>query len=334
MSKNKKQLLTVAVLILLLAAVLAGYIFLSRDKEEKEKEALETDITLSTPKKEDIRKLQYKTESTDMSFSKEGSGWKYDADKDFPVNDKYMSKMVEDMAGLLATKLVTGECTDLKQYGLDAPQLVVRYADSDGSEKTFAVGAESTIASGCYAYLEDTKTVYIVPSDILNDFAYTKEQMMKTPDAPNIIASNVKSYQLLKGSKTVADKRVEEGDSNATVVYSGLANIVYTGGVSYNDDASMIKKCGLDSPRYTVKIEYYETVAGAGGSETGGADASSKTSGGDTDADKNRKYHSLCLFIGNKSKDGSYYVRVDGTRGIYLLSDTAVQSLLDIGEKK
>ena len=332
MSKNKRQLLTVIILLLLLAAVSAGYAFLSRNKAKEEEEA-DTSIALTSLKNEDIQKLQYKMGKTDMSFSKNDSGWKYDEDKDFPINDNHMSKMVEDMAGISAAKLVTNECTDLKQYGLESPQLTVSFSDNSGSEKKFAVGSESTIAEGCYAHLDDTKKIYIVSSDILEDFQYTKEQMMKVPDAPDIAASNVKSYQLLKGKKTVIDNKVEEGDSDATVVYSGLANIIFTGGVSYKDDASMIKKCGLDNPQYTVKIKYYKMAADSGDEESDDKDVTSESSSEEPDADKNRKYYSLCIFIGDKSTDGSYYVKVDGTQGIYLMSDAAVQSLLDVKSK-
>lgn len=318
MSKNKRQLITVLVLIVLLAAVSVGYFFLSKNKPDTE-EGVES-ITLSTPDNDDIQKLQYKMGNTDMSFTKKGDDWKYDEDDKFPVNTGYLTKMLGDMSGLTATKLVTKESTDLKQYGLDAPQLTVKIADASGAEKTFVVGNESTIASGCYAYLDDTKTIYIVSSELLDDFKYTKEQMMKTPDSPNIIASNVKSYQLLKGNKKIIDNKVKDGDSNATVVYSGLANIIFTGGVSYDDDASMIKKCGLNKPQYTAKIKYYETVP-------------SETAGSETDTGEKRINHTLILYIGDKSNDGSYYVKVDGTEGIYLMSDAAVQSLIEIKDK-
>lgn len=342
MTKKKKQSLTI--LILLAVLILLGGVYLLAGNYQKDKEKKENttkSVSLYKFKESNITKLHYKNSNADITFVKEEDSWKMENDKDFPVDQSKVTTMVGDMAAVTASRVITKNCKDLSEYALDSPSLVVEVTDKNGKTESISYGLESAAAEGCYAYTgENTKEVYVVPSNVTDDFSYTQAQLMKLPDTPEISAQYVTAYEVdkKKGTDfaanydnkkakykdiygwdiTKAYKQTVAGDEDGLqTVFSSLASLEYTEGVVYHATAKEEKQYGISDPKYTVNVRYY-TVKNA--------DDSNSTE----IAEKDKKYHTFKLLVGNMDDtQQNYYVQPSGSKGIYLVSADTIAAIAD-----
>ena len=257
MTKQKKQTITILVLLLLLILLGGAYLFAGnyqKSKEKKESSATKS-VSLYKFKENDITKLHYKNSNANITFVKEKNTWKLENDRDFPVDQSKVKTMVSDMAAVTASRQITKDCNDLSEYALDSPSLVIELTDKNGKTESISYGLESAAAEGCYAYTGDnTKEVYVVPSNVTDDFSYTQAQLMTLPDTPDISAQYVTSYEVdkKKGTNFLAtydnkkakykdiygwditkayDQTVAGDEDGLQTVFSTLSGLEYTEGV-------------------------------------------------------------------------------------------------------
>ncbi len=355
MLKKKKQWLTVLALCVILLALCGIYFFANRYQNQKEKAEKEDadKIVLYSLKKEDLAKIHYKNSKADITFVKEDGKWKLESDKDFPADQSKIETMVESAAEITAQRKVVENCRDLSEYELENPMLQIEVTTQDGQTGKIACGMESIAAEGRYAYSGDSRTIYVVPSSMTDEFDYSRNELMELPELPEINAEYVTAYSTEKKQKTtfhaVYDaKRAkykgiygwdikepysqtvagdQDGLQNA---FAGIAALEFTQGVSYRATKEELKKYGLLSPNNTVHVKYYTVT-----SETGEKDTESPSADAENAEEKikeeDKVYHNLELLIGSKDDTGeNYYVTMAGNPGIYLLSAETVKSIAEI----
>ena len=344
MTKKKKQSLTILVLLVLLIILGGAYLFASQYQKTKEKEEnATTSVSLYKFKESNITRLHYKNSSADITFVKEKNTWKLESDKDFPVDQDKITTMVSDMAAVTASREITKNCKDLSEYALDTPSLVVELTEKNGKTESISYGLESAAAEGCYAYTGDnTKEVYVVPSNVTDDFSYTQAQLMKLPDTPEISAQYVTSYGVSKKKGTdflatydnkkakykdiygwditkAYDQTVAGDEDGLQTVFSSLASLEYTEGVVYHATKKEEKQYGISNPKYTLNVRYY-TVK----------DSDDDSSDSTEIAEKDKTYHTFKLLVGNlDDTQQNYYVQPSGSRGIYLVSADTIASIAE-----
>ena len=156
MSKGKRLI----VLCLLLAALSAGSVALSRYNEERESaqdagaEADENVVEL-----EDIQRIDVAFEGERVSMQREGDAWIDVDDPAFPLDATYPEQMASALAQVTSTRSVTG---DLAEYGLDEPQLTISVTDAAGEVTTLFVGDKNGVTGLYYARLDGSETVYTI----------------------------------------------------------------------------------------------------------------------------------------------------------------------------
>lgn len=345
MSKKKKQTVTILALFVVLFALGVTYIFASKYQKSKEATDTEEESTVLYKLEEDeITKLHFTNEKSDLTFIKDGDDWKLESDTAFPVDQTKLTTMVGDIASVTASRTITNNCTDLSEYELDSPTLSVEVTDKEGTVKTITYGMESVAAEGCYAYTDDEKTIYVVPSNVTSDFDYTQSQFMVVPDAPDVSEEYVTSYAVdkKKGKDFVAtyDKdhakyknvygwdikksysQTVAGDQDGLqAVFAGLSSLEYTEGVLYHATAKELKQYGLSNPGYRLNVRYYTVKS------EDSTDSSTDTS---QIEESDKEYHDFELLVGNMDDlQQNYYVQPSNSKGIYLVSVETINALVD-----
>ncbi len=180
MSKKTQQTVTIIVLCVLLIGAGVGYYALVQHQAAQQKKEAESEenagIELYSLEQSQIEKIYFKSKKAEMTLVKDKK-WKVQGEKDFPLDQNRVEFMLGAVSSLTADKLVTENATDLEQFQLAEPVLLIKFQDSEGNEKTIAVGEESLSGGGRYAYCDDSSTIYIVPTSIYSNFDYTKKEL-------------------------------------------------------------------------------------------------------------------------------------------------------------
>lgn len=353
MSKQKRQLITILSLCLLLVIAGIGYVMASKyqkGKEQADKAEETKEIELYSLQREDITKLRFVNASHEMVLVKEGDIWKDESDAAFPVNQEYVEAMLDDTAAMSATKLVVEHPKDIKQYELETPNYTIELTDKNGESKVLVIGMESAAAEGCYAYVDQADKIYVIPSNITGDFDYTRNQMMEVPEAPEINAEYVTAYSVkpAEGKAFAAgydDKKAEYSDVDGwdisgayakTVpgskealqgLFGGLASMQPSEGVAYQATEKLLKQYGLAKPSYVIEVDYY-TVEGE---KTDGAESPAEATPTPAPEEQKKTEHYYRLSVGAMDDtEENYYVSVDGSEGIYKMPVDTINALTEI----
>lgn len=327
--RKKQQICTITLLCVILAGAAVGCVFADKYKQKKEAAEENTDIELYTLEENDIVKLHYANSSADLTLVKENDVWKLADDEKFPVEQSAAEKMAETVAAMNAKRVVTKECEDLSQYELDEPVLSIAFEDTAGKEYHIYYGMESTVAGGSYAYTDSEKEVYIMDTDMISEFQYTRNQLMQVPELPQPDEDELISYTVKSRSgetfhivfdeedteetdeekdkededKEDADGETEDDKSDlAEELASYLIDLCFEEGVSYEASSEELEKYYLKNPEYVIMICYKAS-----------------------DEEK-----LLQLEIGSLDDSGYYYASCEGEKGIYLLDAETVENLISV----
>lgn len=352
MSKKKRQFFTIIILLVILAVSGISYVLLSKyqakkDKQEAEKTQSEEKITLYSMKEEEITQIHFINSSHEMTLVKDGDLWKDSADPDFPVNQEYAQTMVEETGEMTASQLVVKDPEDLSQYQLDQPQFTVELTNQSGETRKLVIGEESMAAGGCYAYVDQADQIYVIASNITDNFDYTRNEMMEVPEAPTITAEYVTGYKLQSakgrsftakydetGAKfadvdgwdiTGAYKMAVPGSGDALqTLFSGLGSMEATEGVEYRATDKLLKQYGLAEPAYIIDVDY-DTVEGDDTADTTSDDQK------EAEESQTRTAHHYQISVGSHNdQEDQYFVSIDGNDGIYLMSADTIDALVEI----
>lgn len=167
---------------LLIAAVvlagLAGGLYWSNKTEAAKASKPATSDT--TPKilsltDADIKKIDLKKkDGSDTALEKNNAGkWQITAPKPYGVDQDAASQLVSSVASVTSDRVVEDKASDLSQYGLNAPSLVVTVTTKDGKSKKLMIGDDTPTGSGAYVALAGDPRVFTIAS-------YTKTGFDKT----------------------------------------------------------------------------------------------------------------------------------------------------------
>jgi hypothetical protein len=89
----------------------------------------------------------------------EGRAWELTAPVTYPADAQIVKDLVQLLATFPATGVVDENASDIKQYGLDMPTLVVTVTDAKGKKTRLIIGDNSPRAGSAYAMLDGTRRV-------------------------------------------------------------------------------------------------------------------------------------------------------------------------------
>ena len=297
MKKNKTLLILLGFLIILLAAYFALKAW-NRQQAEKDEESDAVVVTQIDPA--EIKAISYDMGDGERAFEKRDGTWIYTPDADFPLDQSVPETIAEDMGQLKADReLVDGD--ELADYGLEEPDYTVTLTEADGTVTEIKFG--NTVDDYYYVSLDDSGTVYTVPSSAADNLSQSLNDMAQFDDYPSIGSGNLKKVVITSGeTSTVYDSENEEQSEDISAIAGGLGMVALSEAADYSVADADRGNYGLDNAsRTTVEVTYTE-------------DNEDKT---------------MTLYIGGEDGDGSRYVMMDDSRIVYLISDEICGNILN-----
>lgn len=151
--------------------------------------------TLFDAQPSDIVELDVKSKDKETDVTRDNGKWKLvKPDQDPNVDQDKIASTVAGVAQLKGTRSVASSSDDLKQFGLDQPQLIVTLKLQTGNAtQTVLFGSRTIDGNGYFAMKQGGSEVAVVASSVPNDligFASTPPKATPTPTAtPTAVAT-------------------------------------------------------------------------------------------------------------------------------------------------
>lgn len=261
MKKQQRLALLLGVLIAVSALTFAVM------KREEHKEIIKnTPATVLEMK--DIDSVSWDYDGSSYAFRKENSGWVYEADEAFPVDEEKMADLLEQFASMGAAFTIE-EVEDYGQYGLTDPVCTITLTQGNRTAE-IRLGDYSQMDSQRYASLGDGN-VYLLSHDPLEEFDTDLSGLIRQdktiPDSvtvENIAVSGGDSYSRDENGVSLDDDDVYFRDSDGAALDTDrvdayvrkLQILELTDYVTYNASEQELKDCYLDTPAKTITVTY------------------------------------------------------------------------------
>lgn len=258
-AKQKKRILSLVVLVVLLAAVVVGYVFVSKmDFEDDTSDAsTSTIVSVVSADVNSISTLSYAAEGGEaLTFIRENGVWYYEADRDFPVKQDLIHTMSTTASSVTASRELTDG--DTGEYGFDKPTLSVSTTYTDGSAYSLTLGATNSFNSSVYLKDQAGK-VYMFLDTLSEDFAYGLNDLIDLDDP----AGDVDINYLVDVTLTDAS-----GAQNVITDTDGMYDSMdsmdkldCTDWVDYAMDDAAFAEYGIDGSSARFAVNYKSAVA-------------------------------------------------------------------------
>jgi hypothetical protein len=150
-------------LYLLAAIVLVAFYLYEDRKEAKQKTADEEAKVLFPLEADQLRSLTLKKEKETIRLEKTSadSDWSIVAPIRAATDSLTLSRLLRTLAELKCERLISESATDLSEFGLDKPSLVVSFR-GEKEEEILALGGQSPMGPSFYATVGNSKKVYLI----------------------------------------------------------------------------------------------------------------------------------------------------------------------------
>ena len=150
-------------LYLFAAIILVSFYLYQTQKEEKEQTAKEEARVIFPVKVDQLRSLTLKREKETIRLEKTDadSDWSIVAPIGAATDRMTLSRLQRSLAELKCERLISESATDLSEFGLDKPSLVVSFR-GEKEEEALTLGGQSPMGPSFYATVGNTRKVYLV----------------------------------------------------------------------------------------------------------------------------------------------------------------------------
>lgn len=321
--KQKRTLLLLAAAAAVLLAVLLAVRAARSQQQKKEAEAAASAAAsgVITDPAASYRELSYFNGSATLSFALDEDGnWYWKDDADFPLDQSYLTKMVNTLSALKPQQTIT-EGDTLEAYGLAEPGRTLTAIAGNGMTTTLALGNTTTDGDSYYMLMNGAQTpVYIISDELAREMDVSIYDMFVLPELSLPAEDQLTSVNISGAADvTLTAIRGEAGaDGKAPVTWrSGGANVTddeqvrgildqilsleLDGCVDYRPSDGAASLCGFDEPDAVVAVRY--------------------TSGGAVET--------LTLTVGARLLDGDgRYVRVNDDETIYRMGADRLDAVM------
>lgn len=261
--RKKHELKIIAALAVLCAVVYAaaaGLLLLGSDKQDPAAEAL----NLPGP----VRTIEISTGGDQFTLTRNFTDWECAERPEVPVNSVMVSIMSTSFNGLEAERIIPAEKVQAADFGLAAPDYVIRAVDAGGVEKTYRIGTFNGLLGQYYVQVEGDEQAYLINKSMMVKLIKNFLNLVDTPNLKDVTASEVKEYLIDNGSQNYrifpegeiyrfeVDGRIYDGDKySADNIFYALKNIDFDNCVTYTADADDLAAYGLNEPDIQVTMD-------------------------------------------------------------------------------
>lgn len=361
MKKKTKHLIVTGVLLVFVIILLLVITNLMKENQEGEKEQK----AVSQTAVKDIEAITYTSESTSgeaVTLIRENDIWYYEADRDFPLDQEYVTNnMVLTAAEATANKTLDNPTDNLEDYGLEDPVVTIILKKITGDEVKMSIGSYNESVEGYYLKVEGEDAIYLVDGQMVfsfdmgiydiadkEDYPYVEEGSFvhvkvekdgQTTEFKGEVEDNAPEYltddYYLEKEKTW--KLAKNGGSfkkgnqeNIKELITKLAILDYARLIDYHADENDLKAFGIDEKAILLTVDYQvldETTA----REVEGSD-------GITEIVCDTLDKQYVLRIGDAlPEDGfhdpEYYVSLEGSDVVYTMTEDSISAIVEMNAK-
>lgn len=323
MNKKAKKIILPIVLVLVLAGLIIGYVFLKKSNEAAnaaENEELNTDITVLSKSPAIPVSISLSNEKDDLSLTYSDEGWYWTDDAEFPLNNEKATAIADALSEFIVKATVENPGSDLSAYGLTEPYLTAKCEFSDGTNYTYTFGIVNSFNKFRYCTVTGDSNVYMIDNtitEILNielDDLFQKE---KTPLIDNtVVADNVSKIVIFTEGGQKSEITDEEGIAD-------LFELIYSLNLSdwedyHADESSMLENYGIGESCTKAEVTYTTEENVENGDGT--------TSNVDVE-------HVYTVYIGHRfeNEDGTsgYFYTMEGSDIVYAANAETVENIME-----
>lgn len=322
---KQKRIALIATLFLVVLGVGGGYYLAKQFRIKKATEAAEkkaeenkteafqiTEFTLA-----DATAVEVKNEHAKMRFEwvytneeKHLGGWVKTGEEDFPTKATAVQAMIGSVCLLSGTTKIAAADVNPSDYGLDAPKVQLKVILKDGTEPEFTIGNQTPYSEGYYLRDEATGDVYVVASDVFHSCNTTVIDMAMSETFPSTSVTSITEVIIaVQGQEPVSYTRTikEDGSSDYPPIFADCTTFVASKVQEYN--CKDFSQYGLDEPYAIVSVLYNDRMADENGEEV---------------------VVPCMMFveIGDKTVSGNYYVRVNDSNYVYIMTQAFVEKFI------
>lgn len=350
--KAIKLIVTLLVLVVLVVGYAAMNIFF---KEEEDTTEEDTSFTVNTEEEDSINKITYTKDGTEIVLMSDEDGeWYTTNDENCPVDSYTVGNMKSALKEITSTREIAPEDVDEEEFGFTDPSRIITFTLTDGTEYTYTLGVLNDVVDKYYFRMNEEESVYLIDSTLYNNFDYDLLGLAEVEEFPSLGNQDIANLTMTVDGKTwyfedakdAAHKKNEDEIPTCVWKYGTDANklskmdtdtsddfitavigLSNSECVSYNMTKKEQKKYGLDDPYLTLTVNYTEMESAESDSEDTSEDDTEEETEEVADAEIIDK--SYTLYVGGTDKEsGEYYVNIKGTKGIYTMNVSKIESLL------
>lgn len=327
---KKKKWIMPAFCLLLLALLVAVYFLLkNQNKESEATENKEDSVIVTNIDADHITEISFKIEEEIYTFEKQEEEWKLEGEGEFPLDSSQIDTLINNVSSLEASRKLEN-LVDLSEYGLEDPKNTISLTTSDEVVTTLNIGNKNSTTSNTYVNLGEKHTAYVVSTNFSSLLPETKMDLAKGEDFPVVTASAITHLSVIQGEKEIILEKEEDSgawkltdeqgqtssaDSDKiSTLESGIAGLQFLKLVDYK--MTNPGKYGLDEPAMILHVKYTETVP---------EDSSEQEEESTVTEEKE-----FILKVGDVNEEGDYYVNLEGSSEVHIMSAESLESMMDI----
>lgn len=276
-----KKSVRLIIIVMIVAALAAAYILvlnINKKSVAEETTAAET-ITIDTYDADSIKKITVESGENSFEFEYTGGKWVYGGDPEYPLRQSAVKTMVTAIADVTAVTEINPEAGELADYGLEAPQIVIKAVDDNGEEHVYNIGDLNSFNGNYYLNASDRANIWMVKPEFYNSFNITVPSITENDTVPKIESDNATDITI--GEKVYTYSEEDEswndgsGRDGATVseeaagIINELNALTFTELAGYGADTDEeLAEYGLDeASRTVIAVDYYQeqTIEGDDG---------------------------------------------------------------------
>ena len=334
----KKKSFGLAAAVAVLIVLGGSYALLANHNRIQESESAaaesETGVAVAT-----ISSFQLADGDTSFTLTKTDNSWICVQDETFPLSNDAASELVNTFTSLQAVRDL-GTAQDGENYGFSENAPTVTLTSSDSTNCSFVLGEANSMTGDYYLKREDSGEIYTVSSSLADSFHKTLTDLAEIESFPTISSDNVQELSITEEGTTLLFESSTTGSvktwqisqsqdggktestpekatvNTVTTLVDHLGNLSFDSFVDHKEENK--EKYGLKNPSMMINFQYTEATD----SDDATTEAESETDTSSETANETEPAEILSgtLYVGEQAEDGSYYVQLDGSNNIYLMS--------------
>lgn len=316
--KQYRNLIASAIAVAVLLAAYLALVFTDPAAETSAEGVCVYTVDAST-----ITAIRFSGSGGPVSLVRSETGWIWEEDPAFPLNQNFVDTMLEKTSSLQALRQVARGTDAYAAYGLDTPSNVITVTAAD-QDRILYLGDTNSATGDCYLAMEGSDIIYTVDSTFPTLFSSSINDMAVRETLPDITTEQITAFTVTQGSHSISFRGTEEDASSAQkrwivtqdgtayeadsslvmALFSEIIQLRYTHMDIYAPTNEQLAECGLDSPAAVLEVSYTQ-----------------KDGTGET----------YVLRVGNPTQDGeNRYVYTPSGQGIYSVQTDSLESFLQL----